>query len=132
MIILEKYPTINLRRDRMTRRAGERRIKNKWTDKNIGRHGRRIRSDRRSGEELRISTEESYLGTNRRAHKDLLPPGPYAMATTQPDNWGAGHVYLRDANDRNIASIWGKPDEKMALINFIIEAEKAERGRTSK
>lgn len=53
-----------------------------------------------------------------------LPPGPYAFHTTalpgQPI--GNGHVYLVDANGRRIASIWGKGEEKIALVEMIIAA----------
>lgn len=56
-----------------------------------------------------------------------LPPGPYtyeiitAKATTgQPI--GNGHVYITDATGRKIASIWGKPAEKMALAELICNA----------
>ncbi len=54
-----------------------------------------------------------------------LPPGPYHYQTTalpsEPE--GNGHVYLCDATDRKIASIWGPRESKIALVNFIIEAQ---------
>ena len=54
-----------------------------------------------------------------------LPPGPYQyMVTAKPgDHDGNGHVYIIDANGRKIANIWGKPDEKMALAQLIIDAK---------
>jgi len=54
-----------------------------------------------------------------------LPPGPFsymtisAKSSTHP---GAGHVYILDANERKIASIWGRQDEKIALAELIIKA----------
>ncbi len=53
-----------------------------------------------------------------------LPPGPFEYETTAPldDHHGKGHVYIVDANGRKIASIWGKPDEKLALKDLILEA----------
>lgn len=58
---------------------------------------------------------------------DHLPPGPWEYETTAPfdGHHGKGHVYIVDANGRKIASCWGKPDEKLALKDLIIEA----RGR---
>lgn len=54
-----------------------------------------------------------------------LPPGPYYFETTAPEDKpeGNGHVYLCDVNGRKIASIWGPADSKIALADFIIEAE---------
>ncbi len=56
-----------------------------------------------------------------------LPPGPYEYETTADLNGhhGLGHVYIVDANGRKIASIWGKPDEKMALVEMIQAARRA-------
>lgn len=53
-----------------------------------------------------------------------LPPGPYEYMTTAAldDHHGVGHVYIVDANGRKIASIWGKPDEKLALKDLILKA----------
>ena len=52
-----------------------------------------------------------------------LPPGPYEYATTAPldGHHGKGHVYLLDATGRKIGVVWGKPDEKLALVNAIID-----------
>lgn len=57
-----------------------------------------------------------------------LPPGPYEpMVTARPgEHIGSGHVYLVDSNDRKIASLWGTPDEKIALANLIICAHEQE------
>ena len=54
-----------------------------------------------------------------------LPPGPWSYEEVRSEKSryeGSGHVYLLDANGRKIASIWGKPDEKMALVAYMIEA----------
>lgn len=54
-----------------------------------------------------------------------LPPGPFSYETVrsvQSTHEGAGHVYILDRNGRKIASIWGKPAEKMALAQLIIDA----------
>lgn len=53
-----------------------------------------------------------------------LPPGPYAYETTQPAGApdGSGHVYIIDASGRKIASMWGKPAEKLALAELILRA----------
>lgn len=57
-----------------------------------------------------------------------LPPGPWTYETTHPDGQhGTGHVYLIDANSRKIASIWGTGEEKIALVNLIISAEREGR-----
>lgn len=34
---------------------------------------------------------------------------------------GTGHVYLIDATGRKIGVIWGKPDEKVATADLILE-----------
>lgn len=51
-----------------------------------------------------------------------LPPGPFRWTTTAlpGDHDGNGHVYLCDRTGRKIASIWGKPDEKVSLANFVV------------
>lgn len=53
-----------------------------------------------------------------------LPPGPFEyMTTAQLDgHHGMGHVYLVDANGRKVGVVWGKPDEKMAMVEMIIDA----------
>ena len=54
--------------------------------------------------------------------KHSLPPGPYEYITTADlnDHHGMGHVYLVDTTGKKIASIWGKPDQKLALVDMII------------
>lgn len=53
-----------------------------------------------------------------------LPLGPFSYETTgrgdEPP--GTGHLYIVDANGRKIASVWGRPAEKMALAELIIAA----------
>jgi len=58
--------------------------------------------------------------------KPNLPPGPYDYETTAPldSHHGKGHIYIVDANGKRLAAIWGKPDAKMALVDFILEASK--------
>lgn len=53
-----------------------------------------------------------------------LPPGPFGYVTTADlnDHHGMGHLYIVDANDRKIASCWGKPDEKLAMKDLILAA----------
>lgn len=52
-----------------------------------------------------------------------LPKGPWTYETTGPvDNLGCGHVYVIDAAGRKIMSLWGKPDEKLAMAELIIHA----------
>lgn len=57
-----------------------------------------------------------------------LPKGPYEYETTAPlsGSHGNGHVYLVDSDGKKIASIWGKPNQKMALVNWIIDASEAQ------
>lgn len=53
-----------------------------------------------------------------------LPPLPWSWE----DNGfvdrplGHGFVYILDANGRKIGTIWGKPHEKVAVANLIIQA----------
>lgn len=56
-----------------------------------------------------------------------LPQTPFKMSMTRPDNPGSGHIYIQDANGRNIASVWGKGKEKLAFANFIIDASERSR-----
>lgn len=58
-----------------------------------------------------------------------LPPGPFNFLTTAlpGEHEGTGHVYLIDENQRKIASLWGRKEEKIALADLIIEAERALR-----
>lgn len=62
-----------------------------------------------------------------------LPPLPFSYQTTAAPgaHEGNGHVYLLDRNGRKIASVWGTPDEKLAIVQMIIdESERlAERRR---
>lgn len=56
-----------------------------------------------------------------------LPPQPFNYETTYPVGkfrhpLGNGHVYLVDGNGRKIASLWGKPEEKIALAKMIVNA----------
>ena len=54
----------------------------------------------------------------------FLPPVPFGMMITAAvgTHEGNGHVYVTDANGRKIATVWGKPDEKIALANLLIAA----------
>lgn len=53
-----------------------------------------------------------------------LPPLPWSYETNAPagQHEGKGFVYLLDANGRKIGTVWGKPDEKMATMQFIMDA----------
>lgn len=53
-----------------------------------------------------------------------LPPGPFTYVNIGPADkpMGHGHVYLRDANGRNIGVCWGRPEEKIALAEMICTA----------
>lgn len=55
---------------------------------------------------------------------DNLPPRPWSYLVTAPSHRheGSGHVYLVDANNRKIGNMWGSPDEKIALVQLIIDA----------
>lgn len=55
---------------------------------------------------------------------DDMPPGPFTYETIGPRtrSLGNGHVYILDANGRKIASMWGKPAEKLALAELICNA----------
>jgi hypothetical protein len=57
-------------------------------------------------------------------HDGDLPEGPFEYQTTarEGDHHGKGHVYIIDRTGRKIASLWGKPQEKMAMAQFIIDA----------
>lgn len=56
--------------------------------------------------------------------KSNLPPLPWSYETNAPvgQHEGKGFVYLLDANGRKIGTVWGKPDEKMATMRFIMDA----------
>ncbi len=55
-----------------------------------------------------------------------LPPRPFSYQTIdRADGKGAGHVYVLDANGRKVASLWGKPAEKIALAELICDASEA-------
>jgi hypothetical protein len=53
-----------------------------------------------------------------------LPPLPYSYETNAPEgvHEGKGFVYLLDADGRKIGTVWGKPDEKLALATLICDA----------
>lgn len=53
-----------------------------------------------------------------------LPQGPWIWTTTASPgkHVGKGFVYILDANGRKIGTVWGKPDEKVAIADLIIEA----------
>jgi len=56
-----------------------------------------------------------------------LPPLPYSYLINAPEGArdGAGHVYILDSNGRKIGSLWGKPEEKIALAELICDASDA-------
>lgn len=65
--------------------------------------------------------------------KKHLPPLPWSYSTNAPvgQHEGKGFVYLLDADGRKIGTVWGKPDEKLAVAELICDASdealKAER-----
>lgn len=63
-----------------------------------------------------------------------LPPKPYHyMTTAKPgDHEGFGHVYLCDVTGKKIASLWGKPDAKKALLQLILDAANGESADATK
>lgn len=54
-----------------------------------------------------------------------LPPLPYSYLTNSGGPGQVGFVYILDANGRKIASIWGKPTEKVAVAELICDASDA-------
>ncbi len=56
-----------------------------------------------------------------------LPPLPWSYETNAPSgkHEGNGFVYLVDATGRKIGTVWGRPAEKMATIQLIIDASQA-------
>lgn len=54
-----------------------------------------------------------------------LPPLPWSFQTISTYEGKVGFVYILDANGRKIASIWGKPSEKMAMAELICDASDA-------
>lgn len=56
--------------------------------------------------------------------KSHLPPVPWSYETNAPVGVhdGKGFVYLLDANGRKIGTVWGKPDEKLAVAELICDA----------
>ncbi len=53
-----------------------------------------------------------------------LPPLPWSYETNAPvgQHEGKGFVYLLDANGRKIGTVWGNPDEKLAVVKLIMDA----------
>jgi hypothetical protein len=52
-----------------------------------------------------------------------LPPLPWSYTSNAPEGHheGTGFVYLHDANDRKIGTVWGRPDEKITLVRFLLD-----------
>lgn len=53
-----------------------------------------------------------------------LPPLPWSYETNAlvGRHEGSGFVYLLDANGRKIGTVWGNPDEKLAIAKLVIDA----------
>ncbi len=53
-----------------------------------------------------------------------LPPLPWSYQTSAAagTHEGNGFVYLLDANGRRIATLWGKPAEKLAVAELVCDA----------
>lgn len=52
-----------------------------------------------------------------------LPRGPFKYMTTAPrgGHEGKGQVYLLDADGKKVATLWGSPDQKLAIAEFMID-----------
>jgi hypothetical protein len=74
--------------------------------------------------------EEGVLMPSYLAH---LPAGPFTYRTTAPqgEHDGKGSVHIKDASGRVIAAIYGKPDEKLAIAELLIDARDSQ-GETRK
>lgn len=57
-------------------------------------------------------------------HSKHLPPLPWSYETNAPvgQHEGKGFVYLLDATGRKIGTVWGKPDQKLAVVELICDA----------
>lgn len=60
-----------------------------------------------------------------------LPPLPWSYETNARvgEHEGSGFVYLLDASGRKIGTVWGKPDEKLAIVELICDAADAKHRR---
>lgn len=56
--------------------------------------------------------------------RKTLPPLPWSYETNAlvGRHDGTGFVYLLDANGRKIGTVWGTPDEKLAIVELIMDA----------
>jgi len=56
-----------------------------------------------------------------------LPPLPWSYLTNarEGQHEGTGFVFLLDANGRKIGTVWGRPDEKLAVVELICDAADA-------
>ncbi|MBX3579972.1 MAG: hypothetical protein KF723_22440 [Rhizobiaceae bacterium] len=59
-----------------------------------------------------------------RGDHSKLPPGPWSWEDNAPADrpLGSGFVYILDANGRKIGTVWGRPEEKIAVADLIVEA----------
>ena len=48
-------------------------------------------------------------------------PRPWNWVAVGANASGGHHVYLVDANDRKIAALWGKAEEKMAAAELVVK-----------
>lgn len=62
-----------------------------------------------------------------------LPPLPWSYTTNAPAgrHEGTGFVYLHSARGRRIGTLWGKPDEKLAMARYIADASARALNQTS-
>jgi hypothetical protein len=53
-----------------------------------------------------------------------LPPLPWSYSTNAQvgHHDGSGFVYLLDANGKKIGTVWGNPDQKLAVAEMICDA----------
>jgi hypothetical protein len=67
-------------------------------------------------------------------YRQHLPPRPWTYETNAPAGGhdGKGFVYLLDANGRKIGTVWGTPDEKLAVAELVCDASEAVEPTTQK
>lgn len=62
-----------------------------------------------------------------------LPPLPWTWQDLGHADrpMGTGFVYLLDATGRKIGTLWGRPHEKVAIANMVVEASEKLAGGSS-
>jgi hypothetical protein len=72
---------------------------------------------------MSIATEVATAESAEREDEllKLVHPRPWNWIAIGGNASGAHHIYLVDANDRKIAALWGKAEEKVAAVKLIIK-----------